>query len=222
MAHQPTFNEPAAVTVGLRAAGRNVPLGVLVEVREPLRAGLPGQALLVDLDGVPLDSREAWDAAVAGLSGRSTFATAAGERHVFHGRHLPYGSIDVLDVPDGGLDAAIGGPFARLAPVDWFRGLALGRSHGMMLALVSYAHASGEDLAGGRHVAGTGGIRGDGLVTPIGGLQAKATAARRAGADVLLFPAEQAGQLQGFDPGGMALHPVGTLDGAIEVLRTTR
>jgi PDZ domain-containing secreted protein len=61
-------------------------------------------------------------------------------------------------------------------------------------------------------------MRSDGLVGWIGGLAAKAAAARDVGADVLLFPAGQGALLDGFDPGGMRLCPVGSLDGAIDAL----
>ena len=56
----------------------------------------------------------------------------------------------------------------------------------------------------------------------IGGLRAKAEAAREVGADVLLFPAEQAAVLADFDPGTMRLLPVSTLDEAIAALVTAR
>lgn len=64
-----------------------------------------------------------------------------------------------------------------------------------MVALTTYAHVVDADLAQGRHIAGTGGIRGDGTVTRVGGVAAKAGAAHRAGADVLFVPASQASQL---------------------------
>jgi predicted S18 family serine protease len=102
--------------------------------------------------------------------------------------------------------------------VRWARSLALGPSHGLMVALTTYAHAVDGDIAQGRHIAGTGGIRGDGVVTPIGGLPSKARAAKRAGADVLLYPASQAHQLAGFDAGNMLLVPVRTLGDAIAAL----
>jgi PDZ domain-containing protein len=88
-----------------------------------------------------------------------------------------------------------------------------------VVALVSYVHGSGEDLARGRTVAATGRISSDGTIGRIGGLTAKAAAARDVGADVLLFPAEQAKQLAGFDHRSMELVPVSTLDEAIEALR---
>jgi hypothetical protein len=114
--------------------------------------------------------------------------------------------------------AAIGGPYARTLPVTWYRNLSLGTSHGLMVALVSYVDSSGDDLAHGRAVAGTGGINSDGSVRPIGDLPAKAEAARRVGADVLLFPAVQGGELAGFDRGAMRLVPVSSLAEAVAAL----
>ena len=120
----------------------------------------------------------------------------------------------------GTVDAAIGGPFAGTVPVAWYRNLSLGTSHGLMVALVSYADLSGDDLAAGRSIAGTGGINGDGTVRPIGYLRAKAGAARRVGADVLLFPAAQQSELADFDAGSMQLIPVTTLAEAVAALAT--
>ncbi|MFP4514373.1 MAG: hypothetical protein ACLFRV_15640, partial [Acidimicrobiales bacterium] len=106
------------------------------------------------------------------------------------------------------LDVAVGGRLAATPIGAWYRSLALGRSHGLMVSLVTYAHASGEDLSRGQAIAGTGAIEPDGRVTRIGGLASKARAAVNAGAEVFLFPAEQAGELDGFDPGTMELVPV--------------
>jgi hypothetical protein len=118
----------------------------------------------------------------------------------------------------GGVDAAIGGPFVTTLPVTWYRNLSLGTSHGLMVALVSYASESGVDLAAGRSIAGTGGINGDGTVRSIGDLPAKAGAARQIGADILLFPASQRSELAGFESGSMQLVPVTTLAGAVAAL----
>ena len=84
-----------------------------------------------------------------------------------------------------------------------------------MVALVAYSYGADHDLARGRTIAGTGKILADGAVGAIGGLRAKAEAARDVGADVLVFPAQQAAQLAGFAAGGMELLPVTTLDEAI-------
>jgi hypothetical protein len=218
-ARRPSVVEPAAAAVGLMRAGRAVELRVLVEATDPQVEGLPPRAVLATLNGTALSTREVWEHVVAELREENEFTTASGERYSFSGTVLPFGRVDVIDVPAGSLDVAVGGALARSLPGAWYRNLSLGASHGLMVALVTYAHASGEDLAQGRAIAGTGTIRANGTVGPITGLRAKAAAARHAGADVLLFPADLANQLAGFDPGDMGLLPVRTLDEAIDALR---
>lgn len=226
---RPALNEPAAAAVGLRHAGHDLPLGLLVEARDPVLAGYPEVAVIAELEGVVLDDRAAWDQVSAGWNPTSNavprhtvtrtdqveFRLPDGRSYTAPGPGLPYRQIHTLDVAPSGLEAGTFGKLAQMLPVDWFRNLALGSSHGSMVALTTYAHASGHDLAQGRHIAGTGGIRGDGEVTRIGGLPAKARAARRAGADVMIFPASQANELEDFDARGMTLLPVETLDDAI-------
>lgn len=125
-------------------------------------------------------------------------------------------------LPDGGLapaDAVLGG---EGPPYSWVRSLSMGSSHGLMVALVTYATVADEDLAAGRHVAGTGELAADGSVGMIGGLAAKALGARRAGADVLLVPRGQAHELDGLDLGAMQVLAVTSLDDAIVQLRASR
>lgn len=124
----------------------------------------------------------------------------------------------LVDGQPAPVDAVIGG---HGPPYSWFRSLSMGSSHGLMVALVTYTAASGEDLAGGRHVAGTGKLDQDGLVGRIGGLVAKARGAQRAGADVLLVPAEQRELLDGVDLGDVHVLGVTTLDDAIVQLRAS-
>jgi hypothetical protein len=231
--HRPALAEPAAAAIGLRKAGRDVPLGLIVEAREPIKAGLPERALIVSIDGLPLTSRAAWDdvtkdwqsdelwtSDASGSDERRTlaFTIPDGRRFTAPGPGLPYMVVVTLDTAPADLEAGISFKLAQLLPVDWFRGLSLGDSHGLMVALVTYADASGHDLAQGRHIAGTGGIRADGSVTRIGGLVAKAKAAQRAGADVLLYPASQQEELKGKDLGEIELVPVATLTEAVEWL----
>jgi hypothetical protein len=212
---QPVLVEPVAAAVGLLHAGWELELGVVVEVTGPRQPGLPDQAVVVEIDGVELRGRADVAAAIAGVGPEVRFRTADGRLYAATGPGLPYDHVRVVDLGPELLTASIGGGLSGLRPVEWFRSLSLGSSHGMMVALVTYAHVSGEDLARGRHVAGTGGVLGDGTVTRIGGLPAKARAARRADADVLLFPASQAGELDGFDARGMQLIGVESLAEAI-------
>jgi hypothetical protein len=216
---RPAVSEPAAAAVGLRAAGWPVELGVMIEVSDPIEASLPARTVISLLNGLNLTSREVWDHAVGGLHDEvNTFTTLGGETFEFSGRAIPFRRVDVIDAPSGSLDVTVGGRLARTLPGAWFRHLAVGSSHGLMVALVSYVYASGDDLAAGRTIAGTGRIRGDGVVGSIGDLWSKAVAARDVGADVLLFPAHQVELLDGFNAGEMRLLPVATLADAIAAL----
>jgi hypothetical protein len=216
---RPRINEPAAAVVGLRAAGWLIDSTVVVELARPTRPDLPGPVVVSTLNAIDVRAPGGWEAALDGLrpSG-NVFTTDDGEIHRFRGAWIPYESVEVLELPTTGLEVAVGGRFASTPLGAWTRNLAVGRSHGLMVALVSYAHASGGDLAPGASVAGTGSIGRDGVVGRIGGLRSKAGAARAAGADVLLFPAEQAEDLDGFEPGTMELVPVSTLAEAIAAL----
>lgn len=227
LTRRPALNEPAAAAVGLRRAGQDIPLGLLVEARLPLSGDYPDVAVITALNGIPLTDRQAWELAFSllatgGTDGAAdqlppvlTFAISDGREFSAPGPGLPYGVVNTLDLAPSELQAGITFGLARLVPVGWFRNLSLGSSHGMMVALTTYAYASGQDLARGRHIAGTGGIIGDGTVTRIGGLPAKARAANRAGADVLFVPATQAGELEGMSLPGTTVVPIVTLDDAI-------
>lgn len=171
------------------------------------RPPLVGEVLVDVVDGGEMSS---WDIRDGDPSARPAtvepIAAAAGLRAA--GRQVAPGEVD----------AVLFGNLPDLAPVDWVRRrLALGPSHGLMVGLTTWAAASGIDLSG-LHVAGTGGLGEDGTVAPIGGLAAKARAARDDGADILFFPGEQAGDLDDFDPGAMRLVGVDRLGDAVAAL----
>ncbi len=227
----PALSEPSAAAVGLRHAGRDVPLGLMVEARYPTIEGLPQSAIISSVDGIPLTDRGAWERATSGWEAQAglpsqyeepqeefTFRLGDGRTFTTAGPGLPYEVINTLDLAPEGLTAGISFAITDWLPVDWFREMSLGSSHGSMVALTTYAHASGTDLAQGRHIAGTGGIRGDGEITRIGGLEAKARAANRAGAQVLLIPATQSYQLDDVDLPGTTVVPVRNLQEAIDWL----
>jgi hypothetical protein len=232
---RPALSEPAAVAVGLRHAGRELPLGILVEVRDPLLEGYPQTGLLAAVNDAPLTDRQAWEelsgswAQDAGASDGSggvatavdpglTFRFRSGRQFSAPGPGLPYGEVIVSPTAPDTLRAGIAFAAMRLIPGDAARNLSLGSSHGLMVALMAYAHGSGHDLAQDRHIAGTGGILGDGTVQRIGGLAAKAEAANRAGADVLLVPRSQAYELEEVPLPGTTVVPVTSLREAIEWL----
>ena len=217
---RPAHVEAVAAAVGLQRAGHELALGLRVRVAEASGPDVPDRARLTHLNGHPLTDRASWRAAFADPppDGRLTFTTASGECHVAPDGTLPYRHVDVVDIAPTWVTAAVGG---HGPPYSWIRSMAMGASHGLMVGLTTYAAASGEDLAAGRHVAGTGRLLGDGTVGTIGGLQSKAAAARRAGADVLLVPASQVYLLDGVDMGGVRVLAVTTIDDAIRQLRTT-
>jgi PDZ domain-containing protein len=95
-----------------------------------------------------------------------------------------------------------------------------GPSAGMMFALGIVDELTPGPATGGRHVAGTGTICGDGTVGPIGGIVQKLAAARRAGATVFLAPAGNCDEVRGHIPGGLDVYSVKTLSGASAVLKT--
>lgn len=216
------WSEPAAAAVGLARGGWDIGTRLEAHVAGPDRPGLPERAVVVAVNGTPIAHAAAWRAALDALGEHNTLTTADGDVLAFAGPEFPYRSIDTVVTPTRRIDVVVGGRLARTPAGRWWRNLATGSSHGLMVALVAYVHASGEQLGAGLTLAGTGSIRPDGSVGRIGGLPAKAAAARDAGADVLLYPADQAADLAGFDARSMQLVGVTTLDEAITALRSRR
>ena len=94
-----------------------------------------------------------------------------------------------------------------------------GSSAGMMFALGIIDELTPGQLNGGEDVAGTGEITAGGEVGPIGGIVQKAYAARDSGAEWLLVPTDNCGDLYGHVPDGIREIPVDTLDDAIAALK---
>jgi hypothetical protein len=211
----PQVSDPIAVAAGRNAAGAGLPMAILVEASGAVADGLPDPVILTRLNGVALTDRQSFDRAVDRERGSTWFWTEDGTYHRSRELELPYLRVAVHDIAPPDLVARIGSDHPALR---WVRSLAVGYSHGLVVALMAYADESGFDLAQGRHIAATGRMLGDGSVGRIGGLPAKARAARRAGADVLLFPSTQAVELVGFDAGEMELIGVADLQGAVEAL----
>ena len=215
---RPAFSEPAAAAVGLRRAGWALRTRIIVEVSEPLDEVLPARAVLAQVNGMGLTTREEWNSVLEHLHEVNTVELEGGDTFQFRGAAMPFRRVDVIELPVEELDVLVGGALATTLPGSWYRNLSLGSSHGLMVALVAYVYGSDDQLARGRTIAGTGTMLADGTVGAIGGLAAKATAARDIGADVLLFPAQQAELLAGFDAGSMRLMPVVSLEDAIATL----
>jgi PDZ domain-containing protein len=97
-----------------------------------------------------------------------------------------------------------------------------GPSAGMMFALGIIDKITGDDLTGGRFIAGTGEIEANGTVDPIGGIQQKMLGARQAGATIFLAPAGNCSDTAGAVPAGLRVVKVSTLAGAIADLNALK
>ena len=87
-----------------------------------------------------------------------------------------------------------------------------------MTALTVYDELSPTDVAHGRTIAGTGTLALDGTVGEIGGIDAKARAAKAAGVDLFLAPAAQAADARSVLGNAIPVIGVTTFDQALAAL----
>lgn len=97
-----------------------------------------------------------------------------------------------------------------------------GPSAGLMFALAIIDKLTPGDINGGKFIAGTGEIDGNGTVGPIGGIPFKMERAREAGAETFLVPAENCSEAKAQAPDGLRLVKVHTLDEAVKALDALR
>lgn len=90
-----------------------------------------------------------------------------------------------------------------------------GPSAGLMFSLAVVDKLSPGELSGGKFVAGTGTIDGEGKVGPIGGITHKIRAAKDAGAETFLVPEENCAEAVTADHDGLKLVQVDSLTDAI-------
>ncbi|WP_377269487.1 PDZ domain-containing protein [Peterkaempfera sp. SMS 1(5)a] len=93
-----------------------------------------------------------------------------------------------------------------------------GPSAGLMFSLGIIDKLKPTDITGGKFIAGTGTITDSGEVGPIGGISMKTIAAREAGAQYFLTPADNCTEAARNTPGGLTLVKVKTLDDALKAL----
>src|SRR5207248_10760803 len=96
-----------------------------------------------------------------------------------------------------------------------------GPSAGLAFALTLVDLSTPGGLLAGHTVAATGAISNDGTVGTVGGIRIKTLAARAAGAEVFLVPAENYADAVA-NAGSMRVVSVGGLAAAIRVLETLR
>ncbi len=97
-----------------------------------------------------------------------------------------------------------------------------GPSAGLMFTLGIIDRIKGEDLTGGKTIAGTGTIDEDGNVGPIGGIPQKMRGARRDHATVFLTPADNCAEAVANAVPGLELVKVTDLASALQDLETLR
>ncbi len=117
-----------------------------------------------------------------------------------------YLGVTPEEVPQGPLDVTF-----NLADIG-------GPSAGLMFSLAMIDKMTPGQLNGGKFIAGTGTIDPDGKVGPIGGIQYKMIAAREAGAETFLVPADNCNEARQRIPDGLNLVKVDTLDTAVKSL----
>lgn len=93
-----------------------------------------------------------------------------------------------------------------------------GPSAGLMFSLAIYDKLTPGPLTQGKFIAGTGTITPEGQVGPIGGIQQKMIAARKAGATVFLTPKDNCTDAVAARPDGLRLVRADTLNGTIQAI----
>jgi PDZ domain-containing protein len=215
-------SQSSAETAALRQLG--FPPHVVVR---DLTSGSPSQAklragdILVSVDGKPVTSQASLFTLLQQKSPGDTVA-------VGYRRGSSTGTVRIVagKAQDDSERAMLGVTVEQEQPHPFQIAIALdkigGPSAGLMFALGIIDKVEPPDLTGGTFVAGTGTITDDGVVGPIGGIQQKLVAARRAGAAVFLVPAANCAEAAARIPHGLRLVKVATLDDALAALATLR
>lgn len=215
-------SQTSAETAALRELGYPVQVTVTaVPHGSPSVDRLRTGDVLTSVDGVPVTSRAKLLTLVRTRSPGDTLA-------VGYRRGGTSGTVRIVagKAVDDPSRAALGVSVGQQQPHPFGISIALdkigGPSAGLMFALGIVDKLEPADLTGGMFVAGTGTIDDDGAVGPIGGIQQKLIAARRAGATVFLTPAGNCDEAAAATPAGLRLVKVATLDQALTSLGQLR
>jgi len=95
-----------------------------------------------------------------------------------------------------------------------------GPSAGLMLSVGIIDKLTPGPLTAGHVIAGTGTIKPDGTVGPIGGIRQKLAGARSSGAELFLMPASHCKEAAGHVPEGLTVTPVKTLTEAVSAIES--
>jgi len=94
-----------------------------------------------------------------------------------------------------------------------------GPSAGLMLTLGLIDKLTPADLTAGKVIAGTGTIKPDGTVGPIGGIRQKLAGASQTQAELFLIPESNCKEAAGHLPAGLTVTPVKNLTSAIDAVQ---
>jgi Lon-like protease len=189
-----TVNDPGPSAGKLQAgdavdAVNGTPVTNVDQFTSLLRKTNPGQTAVIDF------RRKNAPAGIA----RITLGTHPGRDYGFLG-------VAVLDAPWA--------PFL----IDFNLANVGGPSAGLMFSLAVIDKLTTGNLVGSKFVAGTGTIKIDGAVGPIGGIVHKMVAAREAGATVFLVPAKNCHEASSDSLSGLQLVKVDNLGQAVDAL----
>ena len=182
---------------------------------------LEPQDQIVDVDGTAVTDFPSLQAALAG--------TAPGqvvEVTVLRGGDQVTEKVTLGANADAGSQGFLGIGAVERPTAPFTTSIALekigGPSAGLMFTLGIIDKLTGDDLTGGKFIAGTGTIDPDGVVGPIGGVLLKLITAREAGATVFLTPADNCAEAVTQVPDGLQLVKVASLDEAMSALQTLK
>ncbi|MGN6445517.1 YlbL family protein [Amnibacterium sp.] len=224
-ADQMTSSQQSAIAAALTRLGYDVRGRVTVGSVEQGSAASdvlrPGD-VVTSYDGKPIEDACSLQNAV--IAGGATASTVVVRRDgtsrtiTITPKRVPDGAGGTRPLLGVTTSGTISPPFAVHLKIDDVGG----PSAGMMFALGIIDKLTPASLTGGRHVAGTGTICGDGTVGAIGGIVQKMAAARAAGATLFLAPQGNCDEVAGHIPSGLDVVPVRTLSGAIDALEHVR
>ncbi|MFN8075839.1 MAG: S16 family serine protease [Kineosporiaceae bacterium] len=214
-------SQSSAKAAALRELGLDVPMRYVISSfveGSPAQGPLEVGDVVLSVDGRPADSAAAIRDQVR--THRPGDASSPVRLRVRRGGR----ERDVTVVPAAGEDGAaalrvmLGEQYDFPFTVDIRIDDIGGPSAGTMFALGIIDKLTPGAMTGGRRIAGTGTIDGNGVVGPIGGIRQKVIGARRHGAEVFLAPADNCADLTGHVPDGLTVYRVSTLHEARTVV----
>lgn len=212
-------SQSSAETAALRQLGYPTQIAVTkVDRVSPLAGQLAPKDVITQVNDIPITSGEQLAALLY------KYKTGGGTLTIRYHRGDVTGAAQIVkNASESSRRSSLGFSYTEKQQHDFsitfdLEGIG-GPSAGLMFALAIIDKLTSGDLTGGRFIAGTGEIAGDGKVSPIGGITQKLISARRAGATVFLTPKDNCQQARQDTPSGLRLIKVSTLKDARESLK---